>query len=221
MKTIKELEKELETAKREENEKKWSIYLDRIKKWCDSNVGKCMLSWTSNSHFILCKVIGYNITHSTSVGAYGQWHPKRWIELTTQGHISCSVPDSRGYSHKIGIDTNKNFNHEFVQVPKKGYLKGKLLVTKLDISTADISKHGGWANSHHAYEIGKQEYENNDYSIDPDYNRALQYFSMFSFFVPEELYIEAFKIQEELVNKTIKWWEKYTDVIKNAPRVTI
>jgi hypothetical protein len=110
MKTVEELQKELEKAKKEELFKKWETYLTNLKAELEKLRGKTICAWISNGTFALYQIKDIKEQYYLDrEGFHGQWSPKRWIEITTYGYILCSVADDRGKWYNPKIEQYDNY----------------------------------------------------------------------------------------------------------------
>lgn len=206
---IKELEKQLAAAKKQELYSKWETYLTKVKVKLDQLVGKSIINWYRNGAFTICKVTGVKEKYYIDeVGYNGQFSPKRWLEIEKTGFFDCRVADDRGVFYQPGISTG-SYNYEFTKVKNS-----KLIISKLDFQETSCL-----ADIQNSFKVGYTEYEK--YSEDPSYDRALESITLFARIAPDGMYEDAKTIYLEHVQKTKDFWVKFEDSIKNAPRIEI
>jgi len=215
MSDVVRLEKELAEAKKKELKQKWEVYLDKIKAFCKSLVGRVIVAHTANGRFYMYKVTGYKEQYyGDRQGAYGQWGPERWIELQTEGYLSYSVADDRGRWWRPGISSFDYNSHKFVF--KKGT---KVEIAKFDFTEGNISDFGYGGNDQRVYKIGYTEYD--QYKEDPNYDRALSDLLTFAQIMPDDsVYEEGKKIYLTHVQQVKDFWIKNEPKFKNLDRLS-
>lgn len=213
MNDIETLEKQLVAAKKKDLYNKWETYLKNLHLELQKLKGQTICAWIANGRFAL-----YQITkieekyYADRDGWNGDWSPKRWIEITTNGYILCDVADDRGrwYNNaKIeAYDNHRTF--KFKTYSKKNNI--------LEMSKVTF-KHDSWCSGEldKLQKIGYTEYK--EYSDDPNYNRALEWLTLFTTVVPNEVWDAAYEIHKVNVEQTHKFWETFSETISKAPRV--
>ena len=216
MATVQELEKQLQEAKRKELYENWEAYLDKSKAFLQTLVNRTFIRHYRNNCFVMFKVTGFKEQYYGNVeGMDGSWTPRRWLELTTSGYMNVCEP-----SYYLGgsIETMGYGTHEFVKVNTKGYKKGTVEISKIEFVNREVGK-SGLADINNVVRFGFKEYEEKEYKDRPEYDRAMTDFTMFAHEVPVQLYDEAKAIRDEMVQKTVDYWEKHKTTINTAPRI--
>lgn len=215
MDDIQELERNLAIAKAAKLRNSWISYLNKSKGFLECLVGRTFIRWYRNGRFVIFKVIGFEEKYYGDIeGMKGQNGPGRWFEITTTGHLDVSVQDDRGKYFDPGIDNINYANFEFIQAPKKGFNKGKILISKIDFKDKTCA-----GDVQSVFIFGKGEYSENKQN--PNYEAALMNFTMFLHEVPVQIYDEAKAIHDDNVQKTINFWEKNKSTIENSPRINL
>lgn len=81
MNKIKQLEKQLELAKKDKDRKDWKRYLNQTEAWIKTLVGKSFIKLYSGKSLCIFRVSGYTKKYYTDIaGFYGDWHQSRWFE---------------------------------------------------------------------------------------------------------------------------------------------
>lgn len=216
---IKALEKELADKKRAALYEKWENYLTKLKAQLELLKGKTILAWSQNGVFTMFQVS--NIKEQYYIdreGFNGQWSPKRWLEIETDGHFLCRVADDKGRWFHPGVQQVGSY-HSF-RVATKTKSRDKTMAT-IDISKMVFHEESlndsVSAELASIYKVGFTEYK--EYSEDPSYTRALDFLTMFAHVVPNELYDAAKAIHERHLQDTINFWKQFEPAVKDAPRV--
>lgn len=207
MKSSQELQKELDIIKRKELKEKWEVYLDRVKKYINNLKGKALISHYRNGGFIIYKVLGYEEHYyATREGFNGTWGPCRWLEIKTSSYINCHVADDKGRWYGGKIDHNNNCgNFKALVYKNKSYPK-ELEISKIEFN--EISANGCSLTSIcDIVKIGYTEYE--EYREDPNYDRALDRFTLFTQLAPEGMWEAAKSIADDNLVKTKNFWEVF------------
>lgn len=207
MKTVQEIEKELALAKKLELKLKWEIYLDQVKSFMDKLVGKTIINHYSNGGFNLYKVIGYKEQYYIDRDGWdGQWSPCRWIEIQTSSYITCKVADNKGrwYNHS-GVSHPDISSFKAITYKGKSFPKD-MQMSKIEFNEMQVSEDvcSTIANS---IKVGFTEYK--EYTEDPNYDRALQGFTLFSQLAPKGMWERAKEIADEHFMKTKLFWEEF------------
>jgi hypothetical protein len=208
---IKELEKALREAKKEELTKKWDIYLNDCKKFLDSIKGKTILRWYSNGGCVIFRVKDYTEQYYIDRdGMNGQWSNRRWYELITDSYFTCRVCDNKGnYYHPsiLSLPLNYNFIFEKSKQVKVSQIKcGTDLSREVSSDVKQLTR------------FGYSEYQ--DSKDDPSYDRTLTDFVVFAYVIPNEILDDALIIHNDHANKTKMFWEKYKQVVSDSPKLS-
>jgi len=218
MDKVKELEQQLAKAKKEELYQKWEAYLSKVKAYFEPLIGQAIISWYRNGSFVAYQILGIQEKYYIDVdGFYGQFSPRRWLELTTTDYINVSVSDAQGKYFMTGIGTSTS-DYQFVNIHKKGYKAGLVSIAPINYKELSLSRSGA-AELSRIVEVGKTEYE--EYKNDPNAERCLDQFRLFAYILPIDLYNEMKAIHIEHVQKTISFWEANQVKFKNLTKVTL
>lgn len=206
MDNIRELEIQLEAAKKEKQKLEWEEYLNTTEEYLKGLVGKTLMRPYQNGRFIIFKINEYNTHHyADREGAYGQFAPLRWFELKSSAAINCNVKDSSGRWFRPEV---KYINLQFNKIT--GRNKDKIETSSLDLIDYEDEKYTFLPEEVRSF--GKLSY---DEKI-PNFKRDLSNFSMYLREVPEEMWLEAKKIADENIMKTKLFWDKYEPIIKQS-----
>ena len=202
-KSVKELEAELDLAKKKEKQDAWEKYLTKTEDYLKSLIGKTFLRHYSNGGFCMFKVSGYKASYYIDrEGFYGQWSPSRWFELESTAMINCRVADNKGNWYKGGISYN---DMKFKVL--KGKSKDSVEISKLDL--VDFTKEKYTYLPSEIREFGKISYS---YGI-PDFEIEKDNYSTFLREAPEGMWEEAKRIADQNLIQTELFWSKYQPII--------
>lgn len=220
MRSVEEIEKELLEAKKKELYNKWEIYLTNLKDKLELLKNKTILSWYQNGKFTIFKVKNVEEKHYIDrEGFYGQWSPKRWLEIQTESYLVCSVADSSGRWYKPGISNVEPDKFVFKYISKKNKYKKdtELFLSKISFEDSSLNS-SCYESMSKIYKVGFTEYE--EYKEDPSYDRALDFLRMFTYIVPDEIFEKAEKIHNEHIKQTMEFWKLYEEKINNSIKVS-
>ncbi len=204
MESVKQLEEKLSLAKKKDLKDKWEIYLDRVKKFIDKLKGKALISHYSNSGFVIYKVIGYKESYyADREGFNGTWSPCRWLEITTTSYIKCNVADNKGRWYSNGKIEHSDFNFKAIVYKKKSFPKD-MEMSKIELNPGTVCG-DSLSTINGICKIGYTEYS--EYREDPNYDRALERFTLFTQLAPEGMWEEAKAIADDNFSKTKNFWE--------------
>jgi hypothetical protein len=204
MNKIKELEAQLQAAKKEQQKLEWEEYLNTTEKYLKSLIGKTFMRPYQNGRFIMFKVSSYSTQYYIDKdGFYGQFSPFRWFELKSSSSINCNVKDSSGRWFRPEI---KYTNLQFNRITGKN--KNKVETSGLDLIDYENEKYTSLPEEIRVF--GKLSYNEGI----PNFKRDINDFSVFLREVPENMWKEAKKIADENIIKTKLFWDKYESIIK-------
>jgi len=208
MSDVKELEKQLELAKKKELKEKWEIYLDTIKSFIKKLEGKTVISHSSNGHFILYKIIGFEEKYYASrEGFNGQWSPCRWIEIKTSSYISCRVADNRGRWYRGGIEHPDIVNFKAIVIKGKQKENFKdFEMSKIELNENTLGN-DCLSTTCNISKIGYTEYK--EYKDNPNSSRAMDKFLLFTQLAPTGMWEKAKEIADDNFSKTKSFWEEF------------
>lgn len=207
MKTIEDLEKELEIAKKIELKQKWETYLSQVKSFLDKLIGVTIISHDYNCGFTLFKLLGYEEKYYIDrEGWNGNWSPCRWIEIKTSSHITCKVADSSGkwYSNS-GIHHSNTYSFKSI-VYKGKYFPKEMEMSKIYYHIYDNSEKI-LATIPETIKLGYTEY--NEYRDDPNSSRVIEKFLVSTQIAPEGMWEKAKEIADDNFMKTKLFWEEF------------
>lgn len=207
MSKTQELKEQLKKAEAEEIKEKWEIYLSKLKGFLDSLKGQYLLRWHSSGSLTMFLVNGYQEHYySDRQGAYGQWGPERWFELSTTGRIYLSLHSSKE------LKEDNFYQVEFIRKTKKYKDTNEYLQIPY-LRYEDVQ----WSLRDDFGKIGFIEYDENP--KDPNHEQTVYDFTCFTKIISKEVYDTAFKIVRANTHATIDYWKKYESIINNAPRL--
>ena len=215
MDNIQKLEAELDQAKKAANNLAWENYLIEMRETLNKLRNKTILSWWRNGAFAIYQVKDVIENHDTANGFFGQWHPSKWFELTSNTHITCHIPDSDKVWWKPKTEQSTDIQKlKFIKLPK---LVGNLLeIAKIDFQDLSINK-TGCGDILNVVKIGYDEYTNK--TDTPIAHRSLHNLFHSSYIVPDIIYEKAHEIHMDNVRKTIEFWRVYEKEIKSAQKI--
>lgn len=205
---LEEVKRELEKAIKVENEQKWKQYLDRLKKFLEKLKGKTLISWNNNGNFYIFKVLDYEECYDTSVGFYGQWHPKRYYVLKTSGYLSFTVPDDKGKTYGFSPPRIENvqdwWNDHTVPygctklIKIKGKNKDTIIFPKFDFKDCNLGTD--------VVALGKFNYDNTD----PNADKALNDFIGFKKILKNDsIFEKALELYKEHTLKVMEFYSSF------------
>jgi len=205
-KTVAALEKELEDIKKKELKEKWEVYLDKVKSFITRLEGKTVISHYCNGGFILYKVLGYEEKYYIDRDGWsGQWSPCRWLEIKTTSYVECRVADDRGRWFGGKIEHSGGYSFKAAVYKGKSFPKD-LEMSKIDFKNLKVTE-SGLSTINDVVKIGYTEYT--EYRQDPNYERAMERFLLFTQLAPEGMWEKAKEIADDNFTKTKSFWEEF------------
>lgn len=218
MSEIIDLENKIKELQKKELYGKWEHYLSNLKNKLELLKGKTILTWYANGRFVLYKIKDIQEHYYADMeGFYGQWSPKRWLELITEGYLICEVADDRGNYYRPQINSQSPFEFKFLKLSGKN--KDLLTISKINFHNSSLNR-SSWGELDRIYKIGFEEYNNKEYNQDPNYSRALDFLTLFSSIVDDGIYEAAYEVYKINVENTMKFWETYKNKTEKCTRVS-
>lgn len=212
MSTLEEKRNELQELERKALYEKWEVYLDKIKIYMDSLVGRTFMTLCTNTSLQLYRFKSISEKyHMDREGFYGQWSPRRYFEIETTDWISIGMPTA--YSKRESPGQVGYFPSEYVFQKRKGLSPvvfiAKLLGGGINLSDFEVSQ------SQKVY-VGKEEYDKKEYTSDPSYNRAMDFFYSHNYLLPEcSILNDAKEVLAQKAAIDLQYFEKYKNILNN------
>lgn len=202
MKTVEELTKELELAKKKRSQEEWESHLKQAEEYLNSLVGKTFIKYYSNGGLIMFKVKGFKQQHYLEQGMYGQFTPNRWFELIISSYITCRVSDDSGKWFRPEV---KYSNFKFLTNRRKP----QTLTEVADLRFVDSEKEQYVHAPDEIVVFGKQSH-----SGDINLQRDISNFKEFLREAPIGMWEAAVEIANDNIEKTKLFWEKFQPKVR-------